>query len=263
MTESTESVPLFDVIAALDELLVTKPIRDYGPNGLQVDSGRPAVARIATGVTSNLAFIEKAVAWGADLAVVHHGIYWNGAPVTATGALGRRLRAMLSGGMSLAAYHLPLDAHSEVGNAAGVADKLDFPPESRTPAFEHRGLDVGCVIDVDPPLTPEALLNRVRKAINPEALGFLHGPPLVRRLGIVTGGAARDVVHAAGPLRCDAYMTGEAGEYSQADAREEGIHFIAGGHHRTERYGPLQLAWWLQQTYPDLEVSFIDVDNPV
>ena len=261
-TPNPSHADLTTVIGALDEFLLATPVKDYGPNGLQVFSGRETVHRIATGVTANLAFIEKAVQWGADLAVVHHGIYWNGAPVTVTGALGRRIRALIEGKLSLAAYHLPLDAHSEVGNASCLAQALGFGAELRTPAFEHRGLPVGCVIDVPQGMTAQTLLERVHTTVNPQALGFLHGPARVSRIGIVTGGAARDVSRAAA-MRCDAFITGEAGEYSQADAREEGIHFIAGGHHRTERYGPMALAEWLDARLPSVAIEFIDIDNPV
>lgn len=254
---------LTTVLNSLDDYLESSPVKDYGPNGLQVDGGKSTVTAVCTGVTANLEFIERALDWGADLLVVHHGIYWNGAPFKATGALGRRIRALVHGGASLAAYHLPLDAHPIIGNAAGLADALGLAEATREPAFEHRGIHVGNILTLSEPVTAEALVERVQRSVNPEARSFLHGPAEIKRLGIVTGGAARDVAVASNQYRCDAFITGEAGEYSQADSKEEGIHFIAGGHHRTERFGPLAIAQWVTSNFPGVRSTFIDVDNPV
>lgn len=254
-------VPLRQLMAWLDETLMPPAgaVRDYGPNGLQVE-GRPQCRRVALGVTSNLALIDAAAAWGADLLVVHHGILWEGAPLPLTGALGRRVGALMAAGMSLAGYHLPLDAHPTLGNAATLARQLGA--SAAEPDFEHRGLLVGCVASLRPPLAVAALLDRVRERVSPHVHVFPHGPDPITRLGIVTGGAARDVRRAI-DLGCDAYLTGEAGEYSQATAAEERITFIAAGHHRTERFGPQALAGALADRWPGLEVRFIDVDNPV
>ena len=245
----------------LDDTLcpATLRMRDYGPNGLQVE-GKQDCRRVAVGVTSNLALIDAAASWGADLLVVHHGILWEGAPLPLTGALGARVRALMRADMSLAGYHLPLDGHQTLGNAATLAAQLGA--DAVEPEFEHRGLEVGCVASFDPPLPVEALVDRLRDRVSASLHAFTHGPPLVRRLGIVTGGAARDVRRAI-DIACDAYLTGEAGEYSQATALEEGITFLAAGHHRTERFGPLALAEAMRSRWPQLEVRFIDVDNPV
>ncbi len=256
---TVDEVPLATLVGWLDALLSAHDVRDYGPNGLQVE-GRPQVRRVATGVTANLDFIEAAVRWGADLLVVHHGLFWDGAPVTVTGALGRRIRALVRADVSLAAYHLPLDAHPEVGNAAALARALGLGEP--TPDFQHRGIPVGCIGTFSPAISASELANRVRRAVSPTLHHFAHGPERVARLGIVTGGAARDVRRAI-DAGCDAYLTGEAGEYSQATAREEGIHFLAAGHHRTERFGPRALAERLAAEWPHLAVEFIDVDNPV
>lgn len=259
MPWSAPPYPLRELIAWLDRHLRIDGVRDYGPNGLQVE-GSQNVQKVATGVTSNLAFIEAAAAWGADLVVVHHGIFWDGGAVRLVGAHGRRVRALVDARISLAAYHLPLDAHPEVGNAAQLAARLDLG--GLEPAFEHRGIPVGTIGTFTPPLARDAFIERVRERVNPDALVFPHGPDPVERVGLVTGGAARDVQGAI-DAGCDAYLTGEAGEYSQATAEEEGITFVAAGHHRTERFGPQALGRALAAAFDGLEVKFIDVDNPV
>lgn len=252
-------VALQTVIGWLDTELAIDGIRDYGPNGLQVE-GNECVRRVVTGVTANLDLIEQAAASSADLIVVHHGIFWDGAPMRLTGALGRRVRALTTSGMSLAGYHLPLDGHPTLGNSACLARALGASLVE--PEFEHRGMHVGAMATFDTPLSIDGLSARVAEHISPTAHVFGHGPAAIRRLGIVTGGAARDVQRAI-DLGCDAYLTGEAGEYSQATAREEDIHFIAAGHHRTERFGPTALAEALATRFPELDVRFVDVDNPV
>jgi len=249
--------PLSLVITWLDQLLDPNHIEDYGPNGLQVEAGT-VVSRIATGVTANLAFIEAAAATGADFAVVHHGLYWNGAPSTAIGALGRRLAALFSHGLSLAAYHLPLDAHLEVGNAAGLAHALHL--EDLRAAFPYHGAPTGLVARFPTPVAAASLATLLG-AISPRFLFFEGGPPTIATVGIVTGGAPRLASEAA-RLGLDLFITGEASEHSQATAREERIHVAACGHHRTEVFGPRALAQRLASAFPGLPVDFLDVDNP-
>ena len=250
---------LSELIDWIDSTLDAQAVDDYGPNGLQVEASND-IRKVAVGVTSNLRFIEAAAEWGADLAVVHHGIYWNGASPTVTGALGTRIRTLIKHNLSLAGYHLPLDGHPELGNAVSLARELGLSDVEM--AFGHRGLKVGCVATCANPITPDTLLNALKNRINPDTKGFCHGPSEVKRVGIVTGGAARDV-HEAIRLQCDAFITGEAGEYSQATAYEENINFFAAGHHRTERFGPQALGTKLANTFTELDVTFIDVDNPV
>lgn len=254
-----------EVVAWLDGLLDPTRRDDYGPNGLQVDAspaslghaGQPA-ATIVTGVTANLALIEAAIERGADLLVVHHGLYWNGAPSTAVGALGRRLARCFESRLSVAAYHLPLDAHPEVGNAAGLASLLEL--QDRKPAFPYKGLPTGLIGRFPTPLTPGELEERLRD-ISPRTLLFRGGPESIATVGIVTGGAPRLASEAAA-MGLDLYVTGESSEYSQATAREEGIHIAACGHHRSEVFGPMLLVERLREVFPDVEVEFVDVDNP-
>ncbi len=253
------------VVAWLDQLLDPTRRDDYGPNGLQVDAtpsgSRPGQARvktIATGVTANLELIERAAAMNADLLVVHHGLYWGGAPSTATGPLGRRLARCYSAGLSVAAYHLPLDAHLEVGNAAGLARALGL--ESLAPAFPWKGLATGITGRFPAPIDRDELRARLY-AISPRALLFDGGEPAIQTAGIVTGGAPRLASEAAA-MGLDLYVTGECSEYTQATALEEGIHVAACGHHRTETFGARALADRLADAFPMVSTRFIDVDNP-
>lgn len=254
-----------DVIAWLDNLLDPTRRPDYGPNGLQVDASPPSlgfagqpVSSIVTGVTANLALIELAIERGADLLVVHHGLYWKDAPVTATGMLGRRLARCFESRLSIAGYHLPLDAHPEVGNAAGLADALGLVDQR--PAFLYMGLPTGCIGRFPEPLTPSELEARLLY-LSPRALLFPGGPSSITSVGIVTGGAPR-LAHDAADLGLDLFVTGECTEFTQALAAERGLHLAAAGHHRTEVFGPKRLAARLRDAFPDVEVEFVDVDNP-
>lgn len=245
----------------LQELLQPELYQDYGPNGLQVEAGPSAapVRKIATGVTANLQWIEAAARWGADLALVHHGLLWQGAPLPLVGPLGRRVRALMAAEMSLLAYHLPLDGHATVGNAATLARVLGATDAE--PAFAYRGQPTGCVARFDPPIGPDDLRDRLVHGVSDRTLSFLGGPGSIRVLGVVTGGAPREVGEAVS-LGCDAFLTGEATEFSQADARELGIHFYAAGHHRTERFGVQALGRRLAEAFPAIDVRYFEVDNP-
>jgi len=254
-----------DVIHWLDLTLDPNRRDDYGPNGLQVDASPEgqtlkdqACKRIVTGVTSNIAFLERAASSGADLAVVHHGLYWNGSPSTATGTLGRRIALCMRRGLSLAAYHLPLDAHLEFGNAAGLAMALGLVELS--PAFVSKGQALGIQGRSDPPLSTDEFRTRLGR-ISDRTVLFEGGPDPIATAGIVTGGAPRLASEAAS-LGLHAYISGEVSEYSQAMAFEEGLHVAGCGHHRTEVFGPRLLAARLKEAFPAISVEFIDVDNP-
>ncbi|MCC6625749.1 MAG: Nif3-like dinuclear metal center hexameric protein [Deltaproteobacteria bacterium] len=250
--------PLPTVIDWLASTLDPTRCDDYGPNGLQVEV-TTEVRRVATGVTANLAFIEAAAAWGADLAIVHHGLYWQGAQVTITGALGRRVRALVERRLSLVAYHLPLDGHPELGNAPNLARALGLI--DITPAFPARGVMTGCTGRFREPLGVAAAHELIAARISRACLFFAGGGATLATVGVVTGGAPRQASEAAA-RGLDLYITGEAGEYTQATALEEKIHIAACGHHRTEVFGPRALAAALPAAFPGLETRFIDVDNP-
>ncbi len=246
-----------EVIEHLDRIYESQLVQDYGPNGLQVE-GRADVQRIATGVTASLEFLTAARDFGADLAIVHHGIFWNGASPVLRGSLGKRVRLLLESGMTLLAYHLPMDRHAEVGNNApalrawGVTDLLPFAVA--------KGVSVGWRGRFETPLPVDDVVARIRKYYDAEPLSFLHGPPVVRTIGLVSG-AAQGEIHAAIAAKLDLFVTGEVSEYNLHLAKEEGIHHLSVGHHASERVGPRALAAYCARTF-GIPAAFLDFPNP-
>ena len=240
----------------LDEFLDASACPDYGPNGLQVE-GRPEIRHIVCGVTASLQLIEIAVALNADAILVHHGILWGGGPPTITGAFGRRVRTLVRADLNLLAYHLPLDRHLEVGNAASLASRLGLT--DLQPFGLHKGTTIGISgVPTEPDI--DSLLARVEAVAGRSPTAFPYGPRAIRRVGIITGGADRDVSQAV-TAGFDAYLTGEVSEPSLHTAREEGIHYIAAGHHATERYGVQALCARLADVH-GLTWEYVEVDNP-
>jgi dinuclear metal center YbgI/SA1388 family protein len=241
-----------EIVAFCDQLLDAGSFDDYGPNGLQVP-GAVEVTSVATGVSANLEFLNQAIAAGAQLALVHHGLLWGERLGPLSVPFSGRLRALLGADASLLAYHLPLDAHPELGNAAQLAVRL-----GATPVGAFGGVGLGCTIE---PLSVEALGARVREVAGRDPLVFPHGPAEIRRLAISTGAAGYDLVQAAHE-GYDALLTGEPEEPNQAASRELGIHLFAAGHHATERLGVQALAAHLADRF-GLEWHYVEVDNPV
>ena len=241
------------LIAYLDGLLDPGAFDDLGPNGLQVPGPRP-VTKVVTGVTAQRALFERAVAEDAELVLVHHGLFWSFNGVGLTPVLAERLRPLFKHDIALAAYHLPLDAHPEVGNNALLAEALGA---SRHEAFA--GIGRGATFDAPVP-APE-LFARVAEVTGREPLVFDGGPPEVRRLAIVSGGAASRL-GAAVAEGYDAFLTGEPKENVMADAREAGIHFIGAGHYATETFGVRRLGDLLAAEF-GIEHVWVDLPNPV
>jgi dinuclear metal center YbgI/SA1388 family protein len=247
------------IIAFCDELLEIGSFDDYGPNGLQVP-GAQRVTRIASGVSANLEFLEAAVGSGAELALVHHGLLW-GTEVTAlSGPMAARLRALLCADASLAAYHLPLDAHGEIGNNALLRGRLGLEPDPR-PFGEAKGAAVGMIGTAPDPISVSELSERLAEAAGRKPLVFDSGPDRIESVGIVTGGGAF-AIHEAGRLGLDALVTGEPSEPVMGEAREYGVHFLAGGHYATETLGIRALGERVAERF-GVEHEFIDVPNPV
>ena len=241
------------LIAYLDGLLDPGAFDDLGPNGLQVPGPR-AVTKVVTGVTAQRALFDRAVAEDAELVLVHHGLFWSFNGVGLTPVLAERLRPLFKHDIALAAYHLPLDAHPEVGNNALLAEALGA---SGHEAFA--GIGRGATFDVPVP-APE-LFARVAEVTGREPLVFDGGPPEVRRLAIVSGGAASRL-GAAVAEGYDAFLTGEPKENVMADAREAGIHFIGAGHYATETLGVRRLGDLLAAEF-GIEHVWVDLPNPV
>jgi dinuclear metal center YbgI/SA1388 family protein len=248
-----------EIVSFLDELLDPGGFDDYGPNGLQVP-GRAEVGRVVTGVSASLELFERAVAADAGLVVVHHGIFWDKAPRALSPAAAARLRVLLTAEINLVAYHLPLDAHPEVGNNALLADGLGAT--AHEPFAEHGGRAVGVAARFgEDGVEAGELFARVAEVTGRAPLVFDDGPDRVRSLGIVSGGAAGNLETAI-EAGLDGFLTGEPSEPAMTTAREAGVHFIAAGHYATETFGVRCLGELLAERF-GVAHEFIDVPNPV
>ncbi|QEC50259.1 Nif3-like dinuclear metal center hexameric protein [Baekduia soli] len=244
----------------LDALLEIDDFRDYGPNGLQVPANAD-VQTVVTGVSAHVDLFSAAAQEGADLIVVHHGLFWRGQPLEVTAPMYRRLRLLFDHDMALAAYHLPLDAHPRHGNNALLAEGLGGLRPRPFAASEGRDIGVRVEFDGDG-LGLAELTDRVRDLVGGrEPLVVDGGPERIRSLGIVSGGGT-DYVHEAVALGLDAFLTGEPAERAFGIARDEGIHFLAAGHHATETFGVRRLGDLLADEFGVRHV-FVDVPNPI
>ena len=248
-------------LARLEEycntLLNSQAYDDYCPNGLQVDAGRARVAKIVSGVTASQALIEAALDAGGDLLLVHHGYFWKNEPAPLTGVKGRRVRALIAGGMSLMAYHLPLDAHPEFGNNRQLGDRLglqDSEPVSPEEGLLWKG-------ELPSPEPAGDLGARIGNALGRAPLHLAGGGDRVRRIGWCTG-AAQGYIEQAAAAGLDAFISGEVSEATAHLAKELGIHYFAAGHHATERFGVQALGRHLAERFA-LEHRYIEIQNPV
>lgn len=248
-----------EILAFCDDLLDVGSFEDYGPNGLQVP-GKAEVSRVATGVSANLELLSAAVDSGAELVMTHHGLLWGSEVGPLSVPMAARLRALLSADVSLAAYHLPLDAHPQIGNNALLRDALGLEPDGR-PFGEAKGSAVGAIGRASEPIDVRELRRRLAEAVGQEPLVFDAGPDRISSVGIVTGGGAF-AVDEAGRLGLDALVTGEPSEPVMGESREYGVHFLAGGHYATETFGIRRLGELAAERF-SLEHQFIDVPNPV
>ena len=246
------------MIRYLDDLLDVTSFTDYGPIGLQV-VGADRVTKVCVAVSASLDVFERAGAAGAQLLVVHHGLLWDNTSRVVGVLERRRLEALFRHDLTLAAYHLPLDAHAEVGNNARLAELLGIA--AHEPFAPHRGRPLGRHGTLPEPTTAAAVATRLEEALGRAPLVFPGGPAVVRRVGIVSGGAAGDV-RAAAELGLDLFVTGEPDEDSPYLAAELGIHFLAAGHNATETVGVRALGECLERDL-GLETEFLPVANPV
>lgn len=252
--------PRDEILAFCDELLGAAGFDDYGPNGLHVPGGRE-VRKVATGVSAHLELIQRAAESGAELLLAHHGLFWNFHPRALSEQMAARLRAAFAGELSVAAYHLPLDAHPAIGNNALLCSELGFE-RTEQPFGVVRGTAIGCVGRVaGEPIPADELFQRVRDLTGREPLAFDAGPDLVRSIGIVSG-AGTSEIHSAVALGLDAFLTGEPAEHAMADAREGALHYIAAGHYATETLGIRRLGTLVAERF-EIEHEFIDVPNPI
>lgn len=243
-----------DIEHHLSEALAVAQFKDYGPNGLQVE-GKAEVHRLVGGVTASLALIEAAVAARADAILVHHGLFWRGQDGRLTGWMRRRLAPLFAHDINLFAYHLPLDAHPEWGNNAGLGARLGWGADRR---FGEQQL--GFCAPLARPQSLDELRDQLRAELGREPIVAPGDGRPLRRIAWCTGGA-QGYFEAAIAAGADAFVTGEISEPQAHLARETGVAFLAAGHHATEREGVQRLGAHLAERF-GLEFRFIDLPNP-
>lgn len=239
----------------LTQFLQPESFSDYCPNGLQVE-GKQEIQKIVTGVTASLDLLKAAQAANADAVLVHHGYFWRGEAMSITGIKMRRIKLLLQHDINLFAYHLPLDAHAEIGNNVMLGSVL--------------GLKIAGWLDdknmiawseLDKPLSLEALTGSISAKLDRQALmiGDLNKP--IKTVAWCTG-AAQGYIEQAIANNIDVFISGEISEQTVHNVRESNTAYIAAGHHATERYGIKALGLHLAEKF-NLQHEFIDIDNPV
>lgn len=243
------------LLQACNACLQPERFKDYGPNGLQVE-GRDTIRHLVSGVTASRALIDAAIDAGADAIVVHHGLFWRGQDGTVTGWMKQRLQRLLAHDLNLLAYHLPLDAHPELGNNAQLGQRLGLLADA---SFGEQSLGlIGTA--AAPWADAPALAAHVQAQLGRAALAVAGDGRPLRRIAWCTGGA-QGYFESAIAAGADAYITGEISEPQTHLARETGVAFLACGHHATERYGAPALAAHIAAQL-GLTHQFIDIDNP-
>ncbi|WP_395343903.1 Nif3-like dinuclear metal center hexameric protein [Ningiella sp. W23] len=254
-----------ELLSELDTLLSPALIKDYCPNGLQVE-GKAQINKVVTGVTASQALIESAIKQQADAILVHHGYFWKNEPYSIVGMKKRRISRLLQHDINLFAYHLPLDVHPSMGNNAMLGKVLGIsavrPIETITPE------GIVMVGELSSPASHAELAGRFESALGRKSIS-IGNKDTIRRLAWCTGGGQGYIDHFAAlqgdsPTshhRIDAFISGEISEQTTHSARELDIDYFALGHHATERYGVKTVGEYLQSTF-GLEVSFVDIDNP-
>ena len=244
----------------LATFLEVAKFKDYSPNCMIVEGGRD-LQKGVSGVSLNLELIQAAVERDASFILVHHPHgFWNSDPRLPRGTLAKKLKLLLENGISVYGYHLPLDGHPVVGNNAQIASALGlFDREGFSKAGEGF---VGCQGLLEQPVPVDEFMAKISEAVGEPNFVFRGGPETVQRIAICSGGAANGVLERLDHPGVDLYLTGEPKEQTRQLALEEGFHFVACGHHATERFGVKALSRKLEEKF-GLEIEFVDVPNPV
>jgi dinuclear metal center YbgI/SA1388 family protein len=257
ISAQTATASRADVLLAFDALLQPARFKDYGPNGLQVE-GRTDIGLIVSGVTASRALIEAAIEARADAIFVHHGLFWRGQSGCITGWMKQRLALLLTHDINLFAYHLPLDAHPQLGNNAQLGYMLGL---STTGRFGEQDLGWlgerstgGAFADA------AALARHIEIVLKRSVVQVSQAPKEIRKIAWCTGGA-QGYFESAIAAGADAFITGEISEPQAHYAREMGVAYLACGHHATERYGAPAVAAEVAAQF-GLQHQFIDIDNP-
>jgi dinuclear metal center YbgI/SA1388 family protein len=248
-----------DLLNYFDQLLSPSQFEDYSPNGLQIE-GTETISKIAFAVSATKDSIDEALKWGAQALVVHHGVFWkHQGSRTITGAWGERVKTAIKNDLNIIGYHLPLDAHAEIGNAKALADELQLTDLSPFALYKRQAL--GLKGKFPTPIKASELKARLQQVLKHD---IIHASPndeqMISTLGIVTGGANNEWARALED-GLDAFLTGEISEYNWHDAKEAGIHYFAGGHHATEKFG-IQALMKRLKLEKKVEVAFFDSANP-
>lgn len=249
-----------NLLEYLNQILLPENFEDYCPNGLQVE-GKVQLKKIAFAVSSTQESLKKSVEWGADALVAHHGLFWKHQGARAAiGPFGERLKLAIKNDLNVIAYHLPLDAHPEVGNAAALAKALEL--NNILPFGLYKRKPLGVKGELKTPMAVDEVEELLQKTLNHSIIcASANRKAKIQKIGIITGGANNEWEQASRE-GLDAYLTGEISEYNWHDAREAGIHYFAGGHHATERFGVLALMEKMKMDFPSVEFKFFDSENP-
>ena len=242
-----------ELVSYLAEFLALNQYQDYAPNGLQVE-GKAEITRIVTGVTACQALLDKAVALQADAILVHHGYFWKSEPQEIVGFKQKRIKTLLLNDINLLGYHLPLDGHPGLGNNAMLGKLWGLEDITPLPGLVRLGR-------LAKPLSIHSFVEQVSNSLNRQALHLPGGPESVQTIAWCSGGA-QNYINQAIEWRADVYISGEVSEQTTHLAREAGIHYLAAGHHATERLGIKTLGEHLSDKF-NIECHFVDVDNPV
>lgn len=249
------------LVNILDNELNSRDIKDYSPNGLQVE-GRPCVSKILTGVTASLALIEHAISINADAVLVHHGYFWKGESQVVVGMKKRRLQQLLKHDISLISYHLPIDVHPTLGNNAQLGKLLQI--ESIRPLASIKPLGIVMAGSLAKTLDHQQLSNTLSSALGRQVVS-VGNKSQINTVAWCTGGGQNFIDQVVGQIDfdvpIDAFISGEISEQTTHSALEQDIDFFAAGHHATERYGVKAIGEWLKNEHL-LDVQFVDIDNP-
>lgn len=242
-----------------NSLLSPQHYQDYCPNGLQIE-GSSKITKIAFAVSATKDSITQAVYHKADALVVHHGLFWSfHGTKTLTGPFAKRVFPLVQNEVNLFAYHLPLDGHANIGNAAIIASLLDC--NNQQGFGDYKGSTTGVKAILASPITAKVLAKKLENILNhPVIIASADSSQLIKSLGIITGGANSEW-RLASQQGLDAYITGEISEHDWHESQESGIHMFAGGHNATEQFGIQALMRETQQKF-DIACVFISSENP-
>lgn len=249
---------LTDLIKWCDETLQSHQFKDYAPNGLQIE-GKPEIEILVSSTTASLQAIECALDLKADALIVHHGYFWKGEPSPLIGLKGKRVKQLMQADISLIGYHLPLDAHTELGNNKALADLLGISITGALDPSER--FPIGNIGELEQAISPKEFAKRIEEALGQKPLHISNEKASIKKIGFCTGGA-QDYLYKAAALNCDAYISGEVSERTYHEALEYGVDYFAAGHHATERYGIQRLASGLAEQFK-LQHHYIELNNPV